>query len=125
MPSTAPLAENALMLSAGKYANNAVLAAFQMIGGVERLATWADEEPTKFYTSLFSKLMTREVEITDTRSIEDVIFALDSTPTHTVNQIPSVNLTPQTAQVSPAEMLERVGGSLQTQDWLASLDANH
>jgi len=35
--------------------------AFEMIGGVPRLALWADQNPTKFYT-LFSKLVPATAE---------------------------------------------------------------
>lgn len=36
--------------------------AFEMIGGVPRLALWADQNPTKFYT-LYSKLVPSTAEV--------------------------------------------------------------
>ena len=38
---------------AGKYAGAVVLATFEMIGGASRMATWADQNPTDFYTKVF------------------------------------------------------------------------
>ena len=42
-----------------KQVVNAFMDAFQLIGGVPRLAIWADENPTEFYR-LYSKLMPKE-----------------------------------------------------------------
>ncbi len=42
--------------------------AFEMIGGVPRLALWADQNPTKFYT-LYSKLVPATAEIHEKRDI--------------------------------------------------------
>jgi len=46
--------------------------AFDMIGGVPRLALWADQNPTKFYT-LYSKLVPSTAEITEKRDINVTI----------------------------------------------------
>lgn len=51
--------------------------AFEMIGGVERMADWADENPGEFYTKLFPKILTREVEVQGTVTVEDAIARLD------------------------------------------------
>lgn len=42
--------------------------AFDMIGGVPRLALWADQNPTKFYT-LYSKLVPATAEINTKKDI--------------------------------------------------------
>lgn len=42
--------------------------AFEMIGGVPRLALWADQNPTKFYT-LYSKLVPSTAEIHEKKDI--------------------------------------------------------
>lgn len=42
--------------------------AFDMIGGVPRLALWADQNPTKFYT-LYSKLVPATAEIHEKKDI--------------------------------------------------------
>jgi hypothetical protein len=42
--------------------------AFDMIGGVPRLALWADQNPTKFYT-LYSKLVPATAEINERKEI--------------------------------------------------------
>lgn len=42
--------------------------AFEMIGGVPRLALWADQNPTKFY-ALYSKLVPSSAEIVEKKDI--------------------------------------------------------
>jgi hypothetical protein len=42
--------------------------AFEMIGGVPRLALWADQNPTKFY-SLYSKLVPSTAEVHEKKDI--------------------------------------------------------
>lgn len=49
--------------------------AFDMIGGVPRLALWADQNPTKFYT-LFSKLVPATAEV---QAKAEVTFTLKYT----------------------------------------------
>jgi hypothetical protein len=46
--------------------------AFEMIGGVPRLALWADQNPTKFYT-LYSKLVPATAEVHEKRDINSTI----------------------------------------------------
>jgi hypothetical protein len=46
--------------------------AFDMIGGVPRLALWADQNPTKFY-ALYSKLVPATAEISEKRDINVTI----------------------------------------------------
>lgn len=46
--------------------------AFDMIGGVPRLALWADQNPTKFYT-LYSKLVPATAEIMEKKDINVTI----------------------------------------------------
>lgn len=46
--------------------------AFDMIGGVPRLALWADQNPTKFYT-LYSKLVPATAEILEKKDIQVTI----------------------------------------------------
>ena len=69
--------DGAVMTLTGSYARHAVLAAFQAIGGVERLAEWADENPGEFYKSIFSKTITRESEVNHTVGIENELDALE------------------------------------------------
>src|SRR4051812_26206729 len=37
----------------GRFAGALVLSTFEMIGGLPRMASWADDNPTDFYTKLF------------------------------------------------------------------------
>ena len=69
--------EGAVIAHAGRYARESVLVAFEMIGGVDRMADWADKNPGEFYTRLFTKVITREVELNAGKGIEDLLALLD------------------------------------------------
>jgi hypothetical protein len=70
-------ADGAVIAHAGRYSRECVLLAFEMIGGVERMASWADRNPELFYTRLFTKVITREVEVNAGQGIEDLLALLD------------------------------------------------
>lgn len=70
-------ADGAVIQHAGRYARECVLLAFEMMGGVERLHHWADRNPGEFYTKLFTKTITREVEVSPGGGIEDLLAQLD------------------------------------------------
>lgn len=70
-------ADGAVIAHAGRYARECVLVAFEMIGGVERMADWADKNPGEFYTKLYTKVITREVEVHASEGIEDLLLRLD------------------------------------------------
>lgn len=70
--------EGELIINAGRYARNAVLTTFQMIGGVDRMAQWADSDPEAFYTKLFSKTITRDTEIHTSETVEDLLERLSA-----------------------------------------------
>lgn len=69
-----------LYANVGRYAGAAVLTVFEQIGGVQRMAEWADENPDKFFTKTFPKIITapKQVEHTGVVRIEDAIKALDA-----------------------------------------------
>lgn len=69
--------DGTVMVSAGRYARHAVLTAFEMIGGVERMAEWADENPGEFFTKLFSKTIQRSEEVDVGEGIEGMLDRLD------------------------------------------------
>lgn len=71
-------ADGAVIAHAGRYARECVLIAFEMIGGVERLADWADKNPEAFFTKLYPKVISKEVEVTASEGIEDLLLRLDS-----------------------------------------------
>jgi hypothetical protein len=64
----------------GRYAGAVVLTVFEQIGGVQRMAEWADENPADFFTKSFGKIITapKQVEVTGSIRIEDAIKALDA-----------------------------------------------
>jgi len=78
---TVPLAygaaDGAVIPHAGRYARECVLLAFEMIGGVERMAAWAQDNPGEFYTKLYTKVITRSVEADVSDSVEDLLARLD------------------------------------------------
>lgn len=65
------------MVSAGKKSSKLVLDVFDMIGGVEAMAEWAEENKGEFYTKLFSKTITRESEVNHTVGVEDMLDELE------------------------------------------------
>lgn len=70
-------ADGAVIAHAGRYARECVLLAFEMIGGVERMADWADKNPGEFFTKLYPKVITKEVEVHASEGIEDLLARLD------------------------------------------------
>jgi hypothetical protein len=73
-----------LYANIGRYAGAVVLTVFEQIGGVQRMAEWADENPEAFYTKSFGKIITapKQVEHTGVVRIEDAIKALDAQEGH-------------------------------------------
>lgn len=63
----------------GRYSGAIVGAVFEMMGGVERMKDWADQNPTDFYTKLFPKLIARsqQVGVSGTLTIDDAISRLE------------------------------------------------
>jgi len=62
----------------GRYAREAVVTAFEMIGGVDSLADWAGKNPGEFYTKLFPKVIAREVEVGASGGVEELLRRLDA-----------------------------------------------
>jgi len=63
----------------GQYARQAVLYAFEEIGGADGLATWARDNEDEFYTKLFPKIITRETETKHVKSLDELMDAVDGT----------------------------------------------
>lgn len=66
-----------LMINAGRYSRGAVIAAFEMMGGVEAFARWAIENQSEYYTKMFGKVIGREVEVKSSDGLEDMLNILD------------------------------------------------
>lgn len=64
----------------GKYAGAIVLSVFEQIGGISRMAAWADCNYTDFAVKLFPKLIQRStaVEHSGALTIDDAITRLES-----------------------------------------------
>lgn len=63
----------------GRFAGALVLSCFEQIGGLSRMAAWADQNPTDFYTKLFPKMISRsqQVDVSGTLTIDDAITRLE------------------------------------------------
>lgn len=63
----------------GRFAGALVLSCFEQIGGLPRMANWADQNPTDFYTKLFPKMISRsqQVDVSGTLTIDDAITRLE------------------------------------------------
>lgn len=63
----------------GRFAGALVMSCFEQIGGLPRMATWADGNPTDFYTKLFPKMISRsqQVDVSGTLTIDDAITRLE------------------------------------------------
>lgn len=63
----------------GRFAGALVLSCFEQIGGLPRMAAWAEGNPTDFYTKLFPKLISRsqQVDVSGTLTIDDAITRLE------------------------------------------------
>ena len=66
-----------LVVPAGRYSRGAVICAFEMIGGLEAFAAWAQDNEEAFYTKLFGKTIGREVEHKKADDVEDILKILD------------------------------------------------
>lgn len=63
----------------GRFSGAMVLSVFEMIGGAPRMASWADQNPTDFYTKIFPKVISRsqQVDVSGTLTIDDAITRLE------------------------------------------------
>lgn len=78
LPAVSGGADGGLMISAGKYARGVVLSVFEQIGGQDTMAAWARDNQGEFYTKLFAKTITREVEEKRADTVEDLLEAIDT-----------------------------------------------
>lgn len=76
---TPPSIDAALYANVGRYAGAVVLTVFEQMGGTDRMAEWADENPGEFYKSIFTKVISapRQVEVTGKVTIEEAVRMLD------------------------------------------------
>ena len=82
----------------GRYAGAAILTVFERIGGIDRMAEWAEENPEAFFTKSFSKIVTapKQVEHTGTVRIEDAIRALEAEEGKDYSYLPAADYNPIT-----------------------------
>lgn len=78
VPAVAP--DGTILVNASKYARQATLAVFEMLGGTHAMAEWARENPTDFYTKLFPKTIQKDVEVGTRDDVEGMLEKLDQKP---------------------------------------------
>ena len=63
----------------GRYAGAVVMSVFEQIGGVKRMAAWADANPTDYFTKILPKMIQRSqhVDHSGTITIDDAISRLE------------------------------------------------
>lgn len=63
----------------GRFAGALVMSCFEQMGGLPRMAAWADTNPTDFYTKLFPKMIQRstQVDVSGSITIDDAISRLE------------------------------------------------
>lgn len=63
----------------GRFAGALVMSCFEQMGGLPRMTSWADQNPTDFYTKLFPKMISRsqQVDFSGTLTIDDAITRLE------------------------------------------------
>lgn len=70
----------AIISTGGRYVRNAVAAVFESLGGADGLECWVRSSPARldtFYEKIAPKLIVKEVQVDDRRSVDDVILELD------------------------------------------------
>ncbi len=68
-----------LAVSAGKFSRGAIIAAFELNGGLETFAQWAADNQTDFYTRMFGKLVGKEAQepAKGPDDVEDIIDTIE------------------------------------------------
>ena len=71
----------------GRFAGALVMACYEQIGGLERMAKWADTNPTDFYTKLLPKIISRtaQVDVSGSITIDEAISRLEGGSTSPVD----------------------------------------
>lgn len=65
-------------LNLGKYHRQAISTVFEMLGGVDGLHAWAQENRSDYYLKLYPKIIPREVEVQASEGVEDLLRQLDA-----------------------------------------------
>lgn len=64
----------------GRFSGALVLSCFEQIGGLNRMAAWADTNPTDFYTKLLPKIISRstQVDVSGSITLDEAISRLEN-----------------------------------------------
>ncbi len=101
-----------LIVNAGSYSRAAIIAAFEMNGGIQTFADWAELNKTEFYTKLFPKLIGREVEGQKSDDVEDLLLEIDADVTDVKEeQDEDVRQEATSEPVKAAGLAERIAGA--------------
>jgi hypothetical protein len=82
----------------GRFAGALVLSCFEQMGGLPRMVTWADQNPTDYYTKLFPKMISRsqQVDVSGTLTIDDAITRLERMESAEFSEIAEFEEIPKT-----------------------------
>lgn len=90
--------DGGILPNIGKYHRLAVSTVFEMNGGVEWLADWAEKNPTDFFTKLYPKLISKEVETHSVETVDELLMKIERERNR------------NTIDITPKEMADADGG---------------
>ncbi len=62
----------------GKHMRTEIAVVYHMNGGTEWFAEWARKNPGEYFTKILPRIVTKEVEVTASEGVEDLLKRLDS-----------------------------------------------
>ncbi len=92
-----------LMVNAGRYSRGAVIAAFEMMGGLDTFVDWASENKSEYYTKMFAKTIGREVENKSSDSVEEYLKILDGEAEDVTDRVETVRPDPSPPRLTGME----------------------
>lgn len=95
-----------LSASAGKFSRSAVVAAFQLNGGLEAFANWAKENQTDFYCRMFGKIIGTEPldPAGGSDDVEELLNTIDDIEFEDITEETETRATLSEMRVNLAEM---------------------
>lgn len=98
-----------LTTSAGAFSRAAIITVFELNGGVEAMAEWAEANKTEFYTKLFPKLVGRETpDVSKPDDVEDLLDTIDLEATDITDEAPEQDEEESAAPVGGSDLRTRL-----------------
>lgn len=99
--------DGTIVTNASKYARQATLAAFEMIGGTQALAEWAINNKKDFYTKLFGKTIQKDIELNAGNSVDELVRRLAETEDSNPEEVLDAEFEVVDDPISENEWIER------------------